>query len=104
VIRSAPLIMAITRETVLHVAKLARLELEDSEIDRMQKDLGNILEYVNSLAELDTAAVAETTQVAVLGAPLRPDQVQPSLSNAAALSGAPRSSSGGFAVPAFVEE
>ncbi len=45
----APLIMAITRETVLHVAKLARLELGDSEIDRMQKDLGNILEYVNSL-------------------------------------------------------
>ena len=77
VIRSAPLIMAITRETVLHVAKLARLELEDSEIDRMQKDLGNILEYVNSLAELDTDAVAETTQVAVLGAPLRPDAVEP---------------------------
>jgi aspartyl-tRNA(Asn)/glutamyl-tRNA(Gln) amidotransferase subunit C len=96
--------MAITRETVLHVAKLARLELADSEIDRMQKDLGNILEYVNSLAELDTAAVAETTQVAVLGAPLRPDQVEPSLSNEAALSGAPRSASGGFAVPAFVEE
>jgi aspartyl-tRNA(Asn)/glutamyl-tRNA(Gln) amidotransferase subunit C len=96
--------MAITRETVLHVAKLARLELEDSEIDRMQKDLGNILEYVNSLAELDTASVAETTQVAVLGAPLRPDVVEPCLSNEAALSGAPRSVSGGFAVPAFVEE
>ena len=96
--------MAITRETVLHVTKLARLELEDSEIDRMQKDLGNILEYVNSLAELDTTSVAETTQVAVLGAPLRPDQVEPSLSNEAALSGAPRSVSGGFAVPAFVEE
>jgi aspartyl-tRNA(Asn)/glutamyl-tRNA(Gln) amidotransferase subunit C len=96
--------MAITRETVLHVAKLARLELEDSEIDRMQKDLGNILEYVNSLAELDTSAVPETTQVAVVGAPLRPDQVMPSLSNEQALSGAPRSSAGGFAVPAFVEE
>ena len=44
------------------------------------------------------------TQVAVVGAPLRPDQVEPSLSNEAALSGAPRSVSGGFAVPAFVEE
>ena len=100
----APLIMAITRETVLHVAKLARLELEDSEIDRMQKDLGNILEYVNSLAELDTASVAETTQVAVLAAPFRPDTVVPSLPNAVALREAPRSSGGGFAVPAFVDE
>ena len=100
----APLIMAITRETVLHVAKLARLELEDSEIDRMQKDLGNILEYVNSLSELDTDSVEETTQVAVAGAPFRPDVVEPSLSNQAALREAPRSAGGGFAVPAFVEE
>lgn len=100
----APLIMSITRETVLHVAKLARLELEESEIDRMQKDLGNILAYVNSLAELDTSAVPETTQVAVLGAPLRPDSVEPSLANELALREAPRSAGGGFAVPAFVDE
>src|SRR3954462_10596455 len=93
----APLIMAITRETVLHVAKLARLELGDSEIDRMQKDLGNILEYVTSLAELDTESVEETTQVAVLAAPFRPDTVVPSLPNAVALREAPRSSGGGFA-------
>ena len=103
VLACAPLIMAITRETVLHVAKLARLELADSEIDRMQKDLGNILEYVNSLADLDTSAVAETTQVAVLGA-LRADVVVPSLSNEVALREAPRSAGGGFAVPAFVDE
>ena len=100
----APLIMAITRDTVLHVAKLARLELEESELERMQKDLGNILEYVNSLRELDTASVVETTQVAVLGAPLRTDRVEPSLSNDIALREAPRSSGGGFAVPAFVAE
>jgi len=100
----APLIMAITRETVLHVAKLARLELEDSEIDRMQKDLGNILEYVNSLSELDTSSVEETTQVAVIGAPFRKDVVEPSLNHEIALREAPRSAGGGFAVPAFVEE
>jgi aspartyl-tRNA(Asn)/glutamyl-tRNA(Gln) amidotransferase subunit C len=96
--------MAITRETVLHVAKLARLELETDEIDRMLKDLGNILEYVNSLAELDTASVTETTQVDVIAAPLRPDQVEPCLTNEMALRDAPRSAGGGFAVPAFVEE
>ncbi len=100
----APLTMAITRETVLHVAKLARLELEDEEIDRMQKDLDNILEYVNSLSELDTDAVSETTQVAVSAAPFRTDAVQPSLSHELALREAPRSAGGGFAVPAFVDE
>jgi aspartyl-tRNA(Asn)/glutamyl-tRNA(Gln) amidotransferase subunit C len=104
VLACAPLNMAITRETVLHVAKLARLELGDSEIDRMQKDLGNILEYVNSLAELDTAAIEETTQVAVLGAPLRADVVEASLPNDVALREAPRTAGGGFAVPAFVDE
>ena len=101
---SAPLNMAITRETVLHVAKLARLELADGELDRMQKDLGNILEYVNSLAELDTTKVAETTQMAAPGAGLRSDTVEPSLANDVALREAPRSAGGGFAVPAFVDE
>ncbi|HEY2407127.1 MAG TPA: Asp-tRNA(Asn)/Glu-tRNA(Gln) amidotransferase subunit GatC [Polyangiaceae bacterium] len=96
--------MAITRQTVLHVAKLARLELAESEIDHLQRDLGNILDYVESLAKLDTGGVQETAQVAVEGAPLRPDRVETSLSNDVALREAPRSSGGGFAVPAFVEE
>ena len=46
--------MAITRDNVLHVAKLARLELTEAEIDRMQSDLSGILDYVNQLSELDT--------------------------------------------------
>jgi aspartyl-tRNA(Asn)/glutamyl-tRNA(Gln) amidotransferase subunit C len=96
--------MAITRQTVLHVAKLARLELAEAEIDRMQRDLGNILDYVESLARLDTEAVAETAQVAVAGAPLRADQVEQGLTNELALREAPRSTAGGFAVPAFVDE
>ncbi|HEY4156781.1 MAG TPA: Asp-tRNA(Asn)/Glu-tRNA(Gln) amidotransferase subunit GatC [Polyangiaceae bacterium] len=96
--------MAITRQTVLNVAKLARLELAESEIDHLQHDLGNILDYVESLAKLDTGGVQETAQVAVAGAPLRADRVETSLSNDVALREAPRSSGGGFAVPAFVEE
>lgn len=96
--------MAITRQTVLHVAKLARLELAESEIDNMQRDLGNILDYVESLANLDTSAVQETAQLAVAGAPLRTDGVEQGLPNELALREAPRSSGGGFAVPAFVDE
>lgn len=96
--------MAITRDNVLHVAKLARLELTETEIDRMQRDLDGILTYVNQLSELDTSDVAPTTQVAVVAAPFRADAPHRSLPHDLALSQAPRSSSDGFAVPAFVDE
>ena len=96
--------MAITRETVLHIAKLARLELSGPEIDRMQHDLGNILDYVKLLSELDTTDVPETAQVAVESAPFRPDDPQQSLPNDAALREAPRHAGPSFAVPAFVDE
>lgn len=96
--------MAITRENVLHVAKLARLELTEAEIDRMQRDLDGILKYVDQLSELDTTDVPATTQVAVVAAPFRADDPRPSLPHDVALSQAPRSSSDGFAVPAFVDE
>jgi aspartyl-tRNA(Asn)/glutamyl-tRNA(Gln) amidotransferase subunit C len=96
--------MAITRDNVLHVAKLARLELSEAEIDKMQRDLDGILEYVNQLSELDTKDVAATTQVAVVAAPFRGDVPVPSLSHDLALGQAPRSNSDGFAVPAFVDE
>jgi aspartyl-tRNA(Asn)/glutamyl-tRNA(Gln) amidotransferase subunit C len=96
--------MAITRDNVLHVAKLARLELTEAEIDRMQADLSGILDYVNQLSELDTGSVPATTTVAVVAAPFRGDTPIPSLPHDVALSNAPRSSSDGFAVPAFVDE
>lgn len=43
----------ISREEVLHIAKLARLELTDSEIEKMQKDLSGILDYFNILKAID---------------------------------------------------
>jgi len=96
--------MAITRETVLHVARLARLELEGDEVERMQRDLGKILGYMEQLAELPTEGVAETAQVAAERAPLREDALIPSLEHDLALAEAPRRGGGSFAVPAFVDE
>jgi aspartyl/glutamyl-tRNA(Asn/Gln) amidotransferase C subunit len=69
----------------------------------MQRDLNGILEYVNQLSELDTTNVEATTQVAVV-APFRADEPHVSIPHDLALSQAPRSSSDGFAVPAFVDE
>jgi aspartyl-tRNA(Asn)/glutamyl-tRNA(Gln) amidotransferase subunit C len=96
--------MAITRDDVLHVAKLARLELAEHEIERMTADLEKILGHVTQLEELDTSSVPPTAQVAVQAAPLRADVVEPGLPAEAALREAPRHAGSGFAVPAFVEE
>lgn len=96
--------MAITRETVQHVARLARLELDDDEAARMERDLSNILKYVDALSELDTSGIAETAHVAVDTAPLREDRTELGVPTDLALAEAPRTAGGGFAVPAFVDE
>ena len=53
--------MAITREEVLHVAKLARLELTDDEVERLTEQLGAILEAVSKVSELDLSDVPPTS-------------------------------------------
>ncbi|HEY3495157.1 MAG TPA: Asp-tRNA(Asn)/Glu-tRNA(Gln) amidotransferase subunit GatC [Polyangiaceae bacterium] len=96
--------MAITRETVIHVARLARLELADEEVSRLQRDLGNILGHVEQLANLATEGVPETASVAADRAPLRADAAVIGLDQEAALGEAPRKAAGSFAVPGFVDE
>ena len=96
--------MAITRQDVLHVAGLAKLRLDDHEVDAMRRDLEQIIGYVELLGELSLDDVEPTAHVAVDAAPLRTDQPTPGLSPAQALAEAPRTSAGGFAVPAFVDE
>ncbi len=96
--------MSITREDVQHVARLAHLELSEGEVDRLTTDLASIVEYVQELSAVDTTGVAPTNSVSVKVAPLRDDEERVGLSHDAALREAPRTSSGGFAVPTFVEE
>ncbi len=96
--------MAISRDDVRHVAKLAKLKLEDDEVERLMTDLDQILDYVKLLNELDTSDVPEMSHVTVSSSPLREDVVVPVLSTEDALAEAPRRSGDGFAVPAFVDE
>jgi aspartyl-tRNA(Asn)/glutamyl-tRNA(Gln) amidotransferase subunit C len=96
--------MAITRETVLHVARLARLELAEEEVSRLQKDLANILGHVEQLSALSTEGVPETAHVAAERAPLRADGSVAGLERDTALAEAPRKTGGAFAVPGFVDE
>jgi aspartyl-tRNA(Asn)/glutamyl-tRNA(Gln) amidotransferase subunit C len=96
--------MAITRETVLHVARLARLDLSEDEVEPMLRDLSSILEYVEELSALDTSLVPETAHLAVDAAPLRRDERQPGVANEVAMAEAARSTGGAFAVPSFMDD
>jgi aspartyl-tRNA(Asn)/glutamyl-tRNA(Gln) amidotransferase subunit C len=96
--------VAITRLDVLHVAKLARLDLDDTEVEGMVKDLGRILEYVEELGTVDTKDVPAMDYLAVGAAPMREDRLVPGVDHDTALAQAPRQEDGGFRVPAFVDE
>ncbi len=66
----------ISRDDVLHLAQLSNLQLADDEVATLQTDLGNILEYVHQLAELDTSGVEPTYQVTDRENIMREDKIQ----------------------------
>jgi aspartyl-tRNA(Asn)/glutamyl-tRNA(Gln) amidotransferase subunit C len=92
--------MAITREDVLHVARLARLEIPESEVDRVRDELGAILEAVGKVAELDLSDVEPTSHPLAVVNVWREDEPRPSLSPEDALANAPDPVEGAFRVPA----
>jgi aspartyl-tRNA(Asn)/glutamyl-tRNA(Gln) amidotransferase subunit C len=96
--------MAISREDVLKIAGLARLELTEDEVLRLVRELGVILEHVAELSHVDTSGVGPTAYLAVDAAPLRPDAVTPSVDTETALREAARHGDGAFAVPGFMDE
>jgi aspartyl-tRNA(Asn)/glutamyl-tRNA(Gln) amidotransferase subunit C len=89
----------IDREQVLHVARLARLELSDEEVVRIAGELNNVLEHIGKISELDLEGVAPTTHVVEVENALRPDEPRPCLPRERALESAPAVADGGFLVP-----
>ena len=94
--------MKITRAEVVHIADLARLELAEDEIQRLQADLSQILEYVDQLNQLDTTAVPPTAHVVAREDVLRDDVTRPSLSPEEVLANAPQAEEGYFRVHAVL--
>jgi aspartyl-tRNA(Asn)/glutamyl-tRNA(Gln) amidotransferase subunit C len=89
----------IDREDVLHVARLARLELTEAEVVQMTGELAKVLEHIARIGELDLDGVPPTSHVVELGNALRPDVPRPSLDPEVVLAQAPAVADGGFAVP-----
>ena len=96
--------MGIDRDTVDHVARLARLDLSDDERTRMEAELTTILDHVARIQALDLDGVEPTAHTVSLHNVMRADVVTPSLSQEVALANAPESEEGRFKVPRIVED
>jgi aspartyl-tRNA(Asn)/glutamyl-tRNA(Gln) amidotransferase subunit C len=92
--------MAISRDEVLHVARLARLELSDEELDRFAEQLNAILVAVGKVAELDLEGVEPTSHPLDLVNVWAEDEPRPPLSVDEALANAPDREGDSFRVPA----
>jgi aspartyl-tRNA(Asn)/glutamyl-tRNA(Gln) amidotransferase subunit C len=89
----------LSREEVDHVAKLARLQLSDTEADRMAAELSTVLEHIDRIRGLDLTGVQPTAHVVEVRDALRADTPRPSLDRDVILAAAPEVADGGFAVP-----
>ncbi|MFM8378699.1 MAG: Asp-tRNA(Asn)/Glu-tRNA(Gln) amidotransferase subunit GatC [Planctomycetia bacterium] len=96
--------MTLARQDVAKVAMLARLALDDAELDRMTSELSAIVGFVSLLEELDTAEVAPLAHPLDTQNVFRDDVPKPSLATAEALQSAPRHDGECFLVPAVLGE
>jgi len=95
--------MSITMKDVEHVAKLARLDLSETEKELFTGQLNAILKYAEQLSMLDTSGVVPTTHVLPLVNVMRDDLPHTSLSVAKVMLNAPDEEDGHFKVPAVIE-
>ena len=94
----------ISRDDVVHVARLARLDLTEEELDRFTGQLAAVLEHAADVASLDTAGVPPTAHPLPLINVLRDDVPGPSLDREEVLGQAPAAEDGRFRVPRILGE
>ena len=90
----------LSRDQVLHVARLARLELSDDELERYAGELSKVVDWIDTIGELgDLEGVPPTSHVVEVENRLRADEPRPCLPPEVALESAPDPGDGGFRVP-----
>jgi aspartyl-tRNA(Asn)/glutamyl-tRNA(Gln) amidotransferase subunit C len=95
--------MKISKQEVLHVAGLARLNIDESMIELFADQLGDILEYVETLDRLDTTDVLPTFHAVDISNAFREDRIHPHLDRNEAVKNAPEEEDGHFIVPKVIE-
>ena len=96
--------MKISKDDIIKVCELARLEFKEEELEKFTEQLGNILEYIEQLNELNTDNVEPTSHVLDISTPLREDKVVEWLSTEEVLKNAPESEDDFFVVPQVIED
>jgi aspartyl-tRNA(Asn)/glutamyl-tRNA(Gln) amidotransferase subunit C len=94
----------ITREDVAHVARLARLQLTEDELDTFTGQLAKVLDHARDVEALDVGEVPPTSHPYPLQNVLRPDELRPTLARDAVLAAAPDTEDGQFRVPPVLGE
>lgn len=95
--------MELTREEVLHIARLARLGIDDAEVDRLRGQLSDILGHFTALAQVNTKGVPPTAHTVAQCNVLGYDEPVPSLTTGAVLSNAPDRDGDFFRIRAVLE-
>ena len=95
--------MALDREHLQHLARLARLELTEADLETLRPRLESIIEYVDQLKKLDVEGVPPLDNAVDLVNPLRADDPRPGLPSEAALANAPAAAGPYFTVPRIIE-
>ncbi len=95
--------MSLTKEETQKVAGLARLRLNDEELERLAPQLSNIISFIEQLSELDTNNVEPLANVVDITLPLREDVVNDGNCAEDILANAPEETQGYFVVPKVVE-
>ena len=94
----------ISRQDVEHVARLARLALDEGELERMREQLAAILAYIDKLRALDVEGVEPTSHAVPLVNVMREDEIAPCLPEDEALANAPDRVDDMFRVPRIIED
>ncbi len=94
---------AISKDDVTYVASLAQLSLDEATKERLVKELGEILSYMDKLNELDTSNIEPTMHALALTNVFRDDTICPSLDRESALMNAPKSDGEYFLVPRILD-
>lgn len=95
--------MSVSKEDVIHIAKLARLEISDEELEKYTTDLDNIVDYANTLSSIDVSNVKPTNHILDIKNVFRADEVKPSYTREEILKNAPTKAGGCVSVPKVIE-
>ena len=95
--------MSLDRETIKHVAHLARIELQPNELEKLSGELHEILGFIDKLKDLNVEQVMPASHILPISNVLREDKPHISLSPEKALENAPRTKGNFFSVPKIIE-